>query len=336
MKRVWLAALLIPSIVVGCDLGPYPDFLDALDRLESTKSDGTAWISISEQGTSVLVLSADRYLVSTVGVDTAVTSETGEFTLDGDQAVLRPSVRYFKLAETGPVSQRQGAQSEPVEEETRELMVTMTKNELTLEGLGRFVPVGHFLTGLELESEEGRGCLLKFLQVTLKTTQARIRNLGGGSTAIYRDNETSFDGFVDGEVSILLSDLLSPKTSITYHALQDLPELTLDGQTVTSVSTTGTGTQLGAISFSFEADGSGADGSGTGGSAGSAGGAGGASGVSEFSATGTIRYGAGGPIEIDQSDPVGGNYGLELATPVQASSAFPTPFLQLLDLTTCQ
>lgn len=327
MKRAWFAALLIPSVVVGCDLGPYPDFLDALDRLESTESDGTTWISISEEGASLLILSADRYLASTVGTDTAVAGETGGFTLEGDKAVLRPSARFFTLAETGPVSQRQGAQSEPVEDETKELTVSMTESELTLEGFGRFVPVAQFLDGLELESEEGRGCLLKFLQVSLKTAQARIRNLGGGSTAIYRDNETNFEGFIDGDVSILLSDLLSPKTTITYDALQDLPELELDGETVTSVSTAGTGTQSGAISFAFDANEAAADG---------AGGAGGASGVSGFSARGTILYGAGGPIEINQSDPIGGNYGLELAAPVEASSAFPTTFLQLLDLASCQ
>lgn len=328
MRRVLVGAMcLLPLGAVGCDLGPYPNLLDALDRLESTESDGTAWISVTGRGTGLLMLSEDRYLSSMVQTDTSVVSETGEFEITGDQAILRPSARYTVFAESGPVSQREGAQSEPVEDETREVSFTMTESELTVGGMGTFVPVTHFLSGLDLETEDGRGCLLRFLQVTLKTARARVRNLGSGGTAIYRDNETAFEGFIDGEITIVLADLLNPKTTITYDQQQDMPQLVFNGQTVANSSTSGQGTQTGEISFTFTSTSEGE------GPTMAGGGAGGAPAAASFNASGTMTFEA---IELSQSDPVGGNYRLTLELPTEASSTFPASFLQTLDLTSCQ
>jgi hypothetical protein len=330
-RRLVTAGTACLFLGVACNLGPFPDFLERLDPLDPVEGQVKAWILAEEQQTQVLVLSeSGRFLHSVIGRDTAVVLETGAFSISGKQLVMQSEVRYEFPQESGAVSNRTGAQSEQINREKRRDALREGER-LTIEGWGTFVSTADYVSGLDFSTSTGRGCLLKYIQLSIRTAQSRIRNFGGGGTVIYHNNRSSFSGFLSGEQTIVVENLLSPDTTISSRDFQDFPEVRLDGRIVSHVSTAGDGSLEDSISFRIL----GAT-SETGPGGGGAGGA-----VSSdpsarpVLASGRLVYGPDDAIQIGQGDVVGGSYELVLTTPTSSGDIFPWQFLDDLDLRPC-
>lgn len=338
----------------GCNLGPFPNFLERLDPLRPVEGEVKGWIFAGDEETQVLVLSrSGRFLHSTIGRDTSVRLETGSFEIDGSEVVMRSEYRYVFPQESGPINGREGAQSEEIDVEKRR-PAEQDGERLTIAGLGPFVSTSDYVLGLDLETRAGRGCLLKYIQLSIRTIQARIRSFGGGGTVMYHNNKSSFVGFLSGEQTIVVENLLSPDTTIAYHDFQDFPEVLLDGSFVSHVNTSGDGTLDESVNYTIfdtsrEVDQGlgGARGLGGAGGVGGARGVGGAaapdgsaeSGRSDASrrilASGRLIYGPKDPIRIEQADVAGGSYDFEMDEPTGTSDNFSWEFLADLDLRGC-
>jgi hypothetical protein len=283
----------------------------------------------------VLVLSeGGRFLHTTVTRETEVELEIGDFVIEGSDFVMRPDLRYVFPNESGSVADRLGAQPrDPRPESVRP--ATLEEDRLTIEGLGRFIGSSDFVTSLDLSTVEGRGCLLRFVQLSVRTAQARIRNLGGGGTVIYHNNQSSFAGFLSGQETIVVDNLLSPDTTIGYEDFRDFPEVRFQGAFVSHVNTSGDGTLddgVGVAVFGDSAEGQDP--------IGSLGGAGGASvvrgeGGLALVASGRLVYGPDDPIEGEQADVVGGSNDFQLIYPAVTSDNYSWEFLQDLHLVGC-
>lgn len=347
-KRLRAGALLACALSVAlftpaaCNLGPFPDFLERLDPLQPVEGEVKGWIVAQDEATQVLILSVSgRFLHSEVARDTSVSLETGSFEIDGNDIVMHSEFRYTFPRESGPVSDREGAQSEEVNIEKRR-PAEQNGERLTIEGLGTFVSTSDYVLGLDLQTQEGRGCLLKYIQLSVRTVQARIRSFGGAGTVMYHNNKSSFGGFLEGEQTIVVDNLLSPDTTISYDNFQDFPEVLLDGSFVSHVNTSGDGTLDDFISYtifdtSLDADiGLGGQ-SGLGEESGLGGqnGMGGATTRSPVLARGRLIYGPNDPIQIEQAEVVGGSYDFELIEPSASSDNFSWEFLADLDLRNC-
>ncbi len=319
-----------PLLFPGCNLGPFPDFLEKLDPLRPVEGDVKGWIVANDEESHVLVLSVSgRFLHSIIGRDTSVRLETGGYSIDGDELVMRSELRYVFPVESGPISSRDGAQSEQIDEVARR-NAQQDGERLTIEGWGTFVSTSDYVLGIDRSTRAGRGCLLKYIQLSIRTIQARIRNFGGGGTAIYHNNESSFVGFLSGEQSIVVDNLLSPDTTITYDDFQDFPEIHLDGSFVSHVNTSGDGTLDESIRFTVF-DTSSEESLGEGGASG----LGGAGAFDRVYAAGRLAYGPDDPIRIEQADVVGGSYDFEIDSPISTSDNFSYEFLADLDLREC-
>lgn len=327
-----LSALGAQSLV-GCNLGPFPDFLEELDPLDPVNGEVEGWIAADEEKTQVLVLSkSGRFLHSIVARDTSVELKIGSFAIEKSELTMAGELRYIFPTESGPVKDRLGAQSSEIDARDS-YPASEEEGRLLVDGLGDFIRTTDFLGGLNLGTRAGRGCLLRFAQLSVRTAQSRIRNLGGGGTVIYHNNKSTFAGFLSGEISIVMDNLLSPDTTIAYDRFQDFPEVRFDDSFVSHVNTSGDGTldESIAVTILVEEQENGSE-MGLGGGMG----AGGAS-SSEGSllARGRLVYGPEDPITIDQGDVVGGSYEFVLDYPKSTSDKFSWEFLQDLDLSSC-
>jgi hypothetical protein len=139
---VWLASLLafVPLSGSGCNLGPFPDLLERLDPLRPVEGEVKGWILAQDEQTQVLILSrSGRFLHSVIDRDTSVRLETGGFEIDGSEIVMRSEYRYVFPQESGPVKDREGAQSEEVTKSEKRRPAVQTEERLTIEGWGTFV-----------------------------------------------------------------------------------------------------------------------------------------------------------------------------------------------------
>jgi hypothetical protein len=336
VRKEAFTALLCVAFFGGpnaCDTGGFPAFLEPLDPLDPVEGAAKSWLLSSDKDTEILVLSeSGDFLRSWVRRDTSVVLEIGTFEISGIQMQLRSKYRYEFPIETGPVNSRQGAQMEEVST-FRNHRVELVDGHLELEGVGSYLATTDFLGALDLSQESDRGCLLRFVQMSIRTVQARIRNFGGSGTAIYHRNQVEYAGFLEGELSIVLEgSLLSPDTRIRYASFRDFPELRLEGTFITHVhNTSGDATMDEAIDFqvirpSSEEE-TEMDSSGLGG--------GGGAFAEEILVEGSLDYGSSPPIEIEGGDVVGGSYTFSLLDPEEEVDERAWTFLSDLDFRHC-
>jgi hypothetical protein len=333
-----LRRALVLSLTLGlgaCDQGVFPGFLEPLDVVDPVTGDVAGWIEANEDSTQVVVLSDDgQYLRSIIYRDTSADVEVGKFSIDGDQLHWDGQARFSLPKETGSVNGRDG--SHPIDPRPPgTTQVSLPEGRLLIEDWGEFSSTSSFVDHLDLTQSDGRGCLLRFVQLSIRTIQARIRNFGGAGTVIYHNNESSFAGFVQGEQRIVVKNLLSPDTTITYDDLVDFPEVLLEGAFVTHVNTSGDGWLEQGVNFTIRSS----TGSPSVGEDDSSIEQGGASGQGSegpsIVAEGRLIYGPDDPISIEQGDVVGGSYQLHFSQPLVQSEEYPWQFLEDLDMRAC-
>ncbi len=321
MKRP-LALLLGSLAALSCNLGPYPDLLEPVDKLPPIEGSANGWILVESDATQVLVLGEDgSYLWSTVRRDTSVRAEQGAFVEDAGRITFTSSVVYDFPMESGPVEDREGARDEEVEaEHTYEFDATDDGLSVALDGVGTFISLTDAVRTLDMESEFDRACLMRTVQLSVRTVQARIRGFGGAGLLIYRDNETDYSGLLSGRLLILLEGLTNPLTTISYETFGDFPELVLFDTFTTLVDSSGTGEMAGEMRFAFGHDATEAGDSSEG---------------LDLDFAGAIGYGPEDAIQITAGDVTGGSYRLRLEHPITIDESYPYPVLQDLDLRGC-
>ncbi len=325
-----LSLAMLGFTTTSCDQGKFPGFLEPLDVVDPANGDVAGWIEARDDSTQIVVLSSEgQYLRSIVYRDTSVDVEVGDFGVRGGQMHFQGSARFSFPRESGSVNGRQGAH--PVEPRPAGVSsMRLNGDELSIEGWGEFTSTLGFVRSLDLGQADDRGCLLRFVQLSIRTIQARIRNFGAGGTVIYHNNESSFAGFVQGQQSIIVENLLSPDTTITYDEFIDFPEVLLEGSFVTHVNTSGDGWLDNGIDFTIRGSTLASPESGSEASAA------GAPGLAPSTiAQGRLIYGPEDPISLEQGDVVGGSYELQINTPEPISEKYSWKFLADLDMRAC-
>lgn len=327
-SRLLFGAGLLSLSFCSCNTGPFPGFLEPLDPLSPVEGEATGWLLVEDDQSQFIVLSeSGQFLHAIVGRNTSVWLEIGTFTIERSVMTTKSDYRYIFPKESGPIKDREGAQAEEVNV-TREINASLTDGTLTLEGVGTFVRTADFLSGLDLEAKEGRGCMLRFVQMSIRIVQARIRNFGAAGTIIYQNNLSTFAGFLEGEQSIVVNGLLSPETVITYAHLRDIPEIELNGSFVTYVNTSGDGHLEDYLDF-FVYDTSVPESLAAGGASGSS--------DSDFpiAVDAALQYGGEDPLQLTSGDVTGGTYHLEMREPFPLTEPYNWDFLEDLDLRGC-
>jgi len=307
----------------ACNLGPLPSLKEPLDHLDPVSGEATSWIAARENETEVLVLSSEgRFLRSIVHRDTYVDVEIGQFTADDTKMTFESNYEYSFPRETGSVRNRTGAQSRKSSREVT-LNASVSPGVLRLAERGDFIEMSLLIEKLDLQQQRGRECLLLLVQLSIRTIQARIRNFGGGGTVIYLNNEAEFSGFSQGSQRIILKNILSPDTTISYESFRDFPEIELSGEFISHVNTSGDGTLDKAIRFRVGDFNEVAPQGAGGGSA------------ERVLAEGSLKYGPEDPIKIEEANVVGGSYALSLSHPLLSEEKISWRFLQDLNLQGC-
>ena len=327
--------LALMPFATSCNLGPFPSFLESLDPLDPVEGHAKGWLLAQDDQTQILVLSeGGQFLRSIVNRNTYLVVETGEFRVAGNSIVFHYLREYDFPQETGVVKGREGAQSREIDRE-EVLEAELLDDWLSLKGVGNFISTKNYLSALDMEDVHDRGCMLLLVQLAIRTSQARIRNFGGGGTVIYHNNQSTFSGFLEGEKSILVENLLSPDTTITFSSFRDIPEVRLEGTFITHVDTAGDGSLDKSVTFQI---------GGVGDELLSAGGAGGTDSLGvdstgakslPLTARGKLIYGPQDALRLERASVVGGSYDLELDYPLSSSDNFSWDFLEDLDLRGC-
>lgn len=317
-----LVPLLGGIAALSCNLGPYPDLLEPVDKLPPIEGDANGWILVEGDSTQVLVLGEDgSYLWSTVGRDTSVRSEQGTFVEDAGSITFTSSIVYDFPMESGPVEDREGARDEDVElEHIYEFDAADDGLSVALDGVGTFISFTHAVRSLDMGSDFDRTCLIRTVQLSVRTVQSRVRGFGGAGLLIYRDNETDYAGLLSGRMLILLEGLTNPLTTITYDTFGDFPELVLFDTFTTLVDSSGTGEMAGEMRFAFGRDAAEAEDSIDG---------------LDLDFVGTVGYGPDDAVRITEGDVTGGAYRLRLEHPITIDESYPYPVLRDLDLRGC-
>lgn len=317
-----LALLGLGFLGLSCNLGPYPDLLEPVDKLPPIEGDANGWLLVEDDQTQVLVLGEDgSYLWSTVGHDTSVRSEQGTFVEEAGTITFTSTIVYDFPVEGGPVQDREGAQDEEVELVHSHAFDSSEDGlSVALDEVGTFVSLTSAMRSLDMESESDRICLMRTVQLSVRTVQSRIRGFGGAGLLIYRDNETDYAGLLSGRLLILLEGLTNPLTTITYETFADFPELVLFDSFSTLVDSSGTGEMSGEMRFAFGPDAAKA--------------ADGTDGL-DLDFVGAIGYGPSNAVQITEGDVTGGSYQLRLEHPISVDESYPYPVLQELDLRGC-
>ncbi|MCH2109592.1 MAG: hypothetical protein MK135_09695 [Polyangiaceae bacterium] len=332
---------LFPS---ACNLGPYPDFLEPLDKLSPLEGQATTWVSVDDDGAYYLVLSdGGNFMLSRVGRNTSVLALVGSYQFVGSSLELMSVDEYSLPKETGGISSRAGAQRRTINQ-TKTYRVELGENRLNIEGLAEFQQLSTMMRRIDVREEEGGECLMRIVQSHIRTSQSRIPRFGGSGTAMYINNQVDFAGVIAGSFSIVIKKPTSPETVIDYDDFSDFPGFRFNGPYTTFVNLVGTGYLEGAseveIQFDPEVDwdellnADSMGGSPDNLSSDSGNGMGGAPPENDGYKL-TMSYGPPNNLEIEKADVAGGDYRITVTQPIEYSFILDWPVLEDLDLRVC-
>ncbi len=329
-----LASLLLS--LSACSLGPYPDFLEPLDALDSIKGESVTWMASDADGSYFLVLGADgSYALSRVNRTTSTETEVGSFDTVGARFDFQATRRYVFPKESGKVGARRGARSEDIDQLTS-FRSELSDDVLILDELGEFRKLDALLLNLDVSQREDAQCLIRIVQSHIRISQNRIPQFGGSGTAMFIDNKAAFKGLISGEFTIVIDGLLKPITTIEYADFADFPGFNFNLPYLTFVNTSGDGRIEGKshiemrVDKSLSADASALVPAG-------AGGAGGAGGLTprELLYELELVYGPQDALQLRSGDIVGGSYTFVIQQPIKKSYDFDWEVLEDLDMLGC-
>ena len=254
-RNIALALLLSLGAVAAC-LGPYQIIGQELDPTVSLGNQPT-WIQATpEQTTLIVFASADGgvtapFTLTTIARNQSTVILAGTYSATATSITMQSSLKYVLNNQYNiPVTSRDGAMRFNVDAGAT-YATSLDGGILTLTGtppLGSFVSFTSALANLQATNQDQAECLMRVYQLTALTSETRILGFNGPAIIQYTTPAT-FNGVLEGSVSISVDSLFNPDTTLTYQQYSDFSGFVLDGYQGTQTDLSGNGYLFNAINF---------------------------------------------------------------------------------------
>ncbi len=262
--RRFRCAALAALVLLGCNVGGYPDLGSELDNLAFTGSkNATAWMRTLADGSSeLLVLGAAPegrtagFVLVTMRTDSTGTILAGEYTHRAATLVLSATSEYTKTAEFDrPPSGRTGSTRTDFEtpEEMR-FTLEETDGRLRLDGddgTAVMIDLWEVVSAIDPSTQAGMEMIARVYNLSTVSLQMRIPGFGGAGLLQYLNEPGEFVGVLGGRATIEMSSPTEPRAEILFFDYKDFPGMVLDGDQISKTDMSGEGTLTGTVRFSM-------------------------------------------------------------------------------------
>ena len=252
-RRRRLAAVL--GGLAAC-LGPYQIIGQELDPTVSLGNQPT-WIQATpEQTTLIVFASADGgvsapFTLTTIARNQSAVILAGTYSATATSITMQSALKYVLNNQYNlPVTSRDGAMRYNVDAGAT-YATSLDGGILTLTGtppLGSFVSFTSALANLQATNQDQADCLMRVYQLTALSSETRILGFNGPAIIQYTTPAT-FNGVLEGSVSISVDSVFTPDTTLTYQQLSDFTGFVLDGTQYTHTDLSGNGYLFHGINF---------------------------------------------------------------------------------------
>ncbi len=272
--RPWWLPISCLLVLAACDtsgihpLGRRRDALvpcdvDQLGRLDTTST----WLRSTPEGTEIVLLGrvdAAEVVANTkpacyghgfIAHDTTTHFEFGSYTLDatGQGQAVHAQEYVFKYEPEQSLLHRAGSVRTDLKDPVSKSLSIVkegSKIVLTLDGTAmRMTALGAVVEAIAPATQAGAEDVFRLYNLPMMTSQVRLLGFGGGSMTQYVDATAEFGGLIRNKFTVSVESWLSPNTLISYHQLEDLSGIIIDGPQKSNVDTSGNGQMEGILSF---------------------------------------------------------------------------------------
>jgi len=272
--RNLLAMSSLALTVSGCDpsgiheLGRLRDALvpcevDQLGRVETTST----WLRSTDAGTEIFLFGrrdptdevplgrAACYGHGFVAHDSSTRFEFGSYVLGDDgRGVATHALEYvFANQSDLDILQRDGSVRTDLPDPIDQRLTIARDGSRLVLGLDdatlHLTSLAEVAEALDVTTAAGATDVFRVFNLPLFTSQARLLGFGSSGMTQYIGANAVFAGAVRNRFTVNVEALLSPNTLITYHQLEDLTGIVIDGEQHTNVDLAGDGSMSGVLSF---------------------------------------------------------------------------------------
>ena len=246
----------VRDALVRCDA-------DALGRLETTST----WLRSTDEGTEIVLLGRhDPTAVVDVdhpacwghgfiAHDSSTTFEFGSYTLaaSGTGTAAHALEYRFDYQPDRSILSRDGSVRTDLATPRVQTLTIAADGAQILLGLDgeerRMTSLAALVESLDVETQAGAEDVFRVFNLPMFTSQARLLGFGSGSMTQYVNAAAEFVGTIRNEFTVEVASWLDPDALITYHQLEDLTGIVIDGPQSSLVDTSGNGHMSGVLSF---------------------------------------------------------------------------------------
>ncbi|MEO0813917.1 MAG: hypothetical protein AAFY60_13705 [Myxococcota bacterium] len=233
----------------GCDLGPYPDLDEPVDRFDGLGSDATtSYLLADDAGAIALVLSgagSGEYTWTEFASDSGgATIEAGSYVEEVGQLMLNATLLFTGETFQNPFGERPGSFRNDLEQ-TRSFALTRDEQMLTLDD-GRVFEFERLDSVMERVGQVSTASILALYRMAEVSSHARIVGFGTAAMLEYT-TPTRFNSTVSGDFEVELRGLLEPTTTIDYRRTQEFTGLVIHGPQRTTTNSSGDGFSHGTV-----------------------------------------------------------------------------------------
>lgn len=269
MRKPFILALLLACLAAtGCDKSGIHALGRTRDTLGPCQGPTETWLRATPEGTEIFLIG--EATVATDGTpvpgcfaralvenNSSTNLEYGSYTGTATEGTFSYAAEYdFRYQPERGILSRDGAEriehdppiTVPIELEVDgdELVLTYQTEER------RLVNILDVIDALDVDTMEGALDVMRMYNLPLFTSQVRMLGFGSSGMTQYLDNEQAFAGTIANTFSVVVREVLNPKTYITYNAFEDLTGIVHEGQQRTYVNLSGDGTMEGTVDFTME------------------------------------------------------------------------------------
>ena len=243
------AALFLILPFWGCDLGPYPDLSEPVDRFDGLGSDTTTSYLLADEFVSIaLVLSGEgsgEYTWTEFLSDSGgATIEAGSYDEEAGQLTLNATLLFTGETFQNAFGERPGSIRRDVEQ-TRSFAVTRDDETLSLDD-GNLFEFQRLDSVMERVEQVSSASILALYRMAEVSSHARIVGFGTAAMLEYT-TPTRFNSTVSGNFEVELRGLLEPTTTIDYRRTQEFTGLVIHGTKRTTTNSSGDGFSHGTV-----------------------------------------------------------------------------------------
>jgi hypothetical protein len=268
-KILFTMITILLLLISSCDMGSYNPIARALDPFEAMGENSKAWMdvtgSLGDSSASLIILQEGAPVNRDQGgyvyieiVDKEVPSAKTDIVLTrglyevnnsgGNTLILRPSAEYRgSYVQTSSPSNNPAPLDREGEVATVSYAYNAGNRELNLGSPGSiYSPLqgsGGVLDSLYGKTNDVRAAQLMLVyQIGLYASQVIVPGFGGPGMMTFYNNQTPFNGLVQGNDLILMSSLLpTARVDFDYQAMENIPGLSMSGLQRTDSNAKGNG-----------------------------------------------------------------------------------------------